>query len=244
MTLHIASVAHTYSRRRSPALDNLHLNVAPGSVACLIGPNGSGKSTALKLVVGLIPVAVGSISVNGAPSGATEARRATAFVPDDPAGFDELTAQEYLLLVQHLWTRPSGFDTRVEDALVALEAHALLPQRLAQLSHGSRRLITMVGAYGLGTPLWVIDEANAGLDPERSVGLRRLMRKAADEGTAVLAAGQDLHFFQKVADFVVILDHGATVTAGDTDSLLARYGAIDLEGVFLRATGRDVSCSG
>ena len=87
----------------TPALASVDLRVAAGSVVGLVGPNGSGKTTLLRAAAGLVEIDEGSILVAGVLAGSPPARAATALVPDEPQGFDELTGTEFTSLVHTLW---------------------------------------------------------------------------------------------------------------------------------------------
>ena len=232
--------AHGLCRRYGAlvAVDGLDLQVSPGSIVGLVGPNGSGKTTALRLVTGLESPDAGRATVDGHPAGSLAARRSLAYVPDEPGGLEELTVGELVDLVGALHGCPDGYDRR---ALLLLAAFGLEPRsgdRLAALSHGLRRQVSIVAACALAAPLLVVDEATATLDPEAVIVLREALRAVAARGGATLLASQDLHFAETVCDEVWLLAHGTTVASGPLRSVLARYGAPTLEAAFLAAVGQ------
>jgi len=205
--------------------------VAHGQVVGLIGPNGCGKTTTLRAVVGLLRPDAGHVIVNGIAQGSTAARAQVAYVPDEPDGLDELTTGEYLALVRALYRAGADYDARA-DALCA--AFGIAPQlrvRLGALSHGRRRIVSMVAAFALARPLVVVDEATAALDPEAAVVLRDVLRTLAARGAGVLVATQELAFAERVCDDVVLLDGGLVVARGRTSDL------VPLEETFLTAVG-------
>ena len=85
------------------ALAGVDLRVDAGSIVGVVGPNGSGKTTLLRAAAGLLALDAGSLRVGGAAAGSPAARVATALVPDEPTGFDELTLRELVSLVHALW---------------------------------------------------------------------------------------------------------------------------------------------
>lgn len=220
------------------ALSGLDLQVAAGTVVGLLGPNGSGKTTALRLVAGLDEPDAGLATVGGHRAGTIAARRRLAFVPDEPGGFDELTAGELVALVGALHGRPEGFDRRADVLLDAFGLRGRRGDSLATLSRGLRRQVSFVAACAVGAPLLLVDEATATLDPEAVIVVREALRAVAERGGAVLLASQDLHFAETVCDEVWLLAHGATVASGPVAALLARAGASSLEAAFLSAVGR------
>jgi ABC-2 type transport system ATP-binding protein len=213
------------------AVANVTLEIAGGSVVGLLGPNGCGKSSTLRAVVGLLRPHAGRVVVNGLEQGHVAARAQLAYVPDEPDGLDELAVAEFLSLVRALYREGIAFDAR---ATALCDAFALAPRlriRLGALSHGQRRLVSIVAALALARPLLVVDEATAALDPEAVVVLREALRAAAARGSGVLVATQDLAFAERVCDGVVLLSAGRVVATGGVDELSP------LEETFLAAIG-------
>ena len=103
--------------------------------------------------------------------------------------------------------------------------------RLGALSHGQRRVVSIVAALALARPLTVVDEATAALDPEAAVVLREALRATAGRGGGVLVATQDLFFAERVCDDVVLLSDGRVVAQGRVAELSP------LEDAYLSAVG-------
>lgn len=221
----------------SVALDGIDLRVSARSIVGLVGPNGSGKTTLLRAAAGLVTVDSGSISVSGAPAGSSLARASTALVPDEPAGFDELTGAEFIGLVQALWNVDTGASARSPVLAAAFGIGDRLEQRIGTLSRGLRRQVSAVAALSLGTPLVLVDEATATLDPEAVVVLGEALTALAERGAGVLLATQDLHFAGAICDEIVLLHRGVIIDRGEPAALRAQHGVESLEDVFLAALG-------
>jgi ABC-2 type transport system ATP-binding protein len=219
------------------AVRDLHLSVARGQIVALTGPNGCGKTTTLQLCAGLLAPDAGTVTVGGGPPGAANTRRALAFAPDSPNGFDELTIRELLDLYASLHgARESARDRR--ELLLDAFGLANTRKRIGALSNGQRRAVAITAAASVRTPLLLIDEAAAALDPEAVAVLKEILRAHADDG-AVLLASQDLAFSESVASQIVLLDQGECVAAGTPAELRERFEQPSLEGVFMAATGRE-----
>jgi ABC-type multidrug transport system ATPase subunit len=121
--------------------------------------------------------------------------------------------------------------------LFALDTRLRSP--LGSLSHGQRRLVTVVAAVALARPLLLLDEATAALDPEAVIALREVVRSVAGRGRGVLVATQDLHFAETTCDRVTLLSAGRVAAEGRVDELRARYRAGSLEEVFVAALGAE-----
>lgn len=219
------------------ALAGVDLCVGSGAVVGLVGPNGSGKTTLLQAAAGLIGVDEGAIRVAGAPTGSRRARAATALVPDEPTGFDELTVAEHISLVRALWAEGEPAAARARVLTTAFGLGGRLDQRLGTLSRGLRRQASAVAAFALAPPLVLVDEATATLDPEAVVVLSEAVAALAARGCGVLLATQDLNFAGAVCHEIVLLHRGSVIDRGEPGALRARHAATSLEDVFLSALG-------
>jgi ABC-2 type transport system ATP-binding protein len=219
------------------AVDELDLRVEAGTVVGLVGPNGCGKTTTLRAVLGLVEPRAGTIEVKGVRGGTLHARALVASVPDEPTGLDELSVAELLQLTGSLWRAESDFARRAELLLGVFGLRECVRSQLGSLSHGQRRLVSVVAAVALDRPLLLVDEATAALDPEAAIALREVVRVAAERRAGVLVATQDLHFAELVCDRVTLLSAGRVVTEGTVAELRRRYSAATLEDVFVAALG-------
>jgi ABC-2 type transport system ATP-binding protein len=215
------------------AVSQLSFAVEPGRVVGLLGPNGCGKTSTLRAVVGLLQPDAGWIVVNGVQQGSIAARAQVAYVPDEPTGLDELCAEEFLALVRTLYRSPAGYEARAQTLVHAFDFAARSRVFLGALSHGQRRIVSMIAAFALARPLVVVDEATAALDPEAVAVLREVLRALA-RGGGVLLATQELAFAERICDDVVLLSAGRVVASG-TVAEVAGEGT--LEQAFLDAVG-------
>jgi ABC-2 type transport system ATP-binding protein len=234
-TLVVRGLTVTFGAVR--AVSDVDLTVDEGTIVGLVGPNGCGKTTTLRAIAGLVAPSSGAVGVQGADGGSIPARHRTAVVPDEPSGLDELAVAEYLELVAALWRADPGFTRRAHVLLDAFELTRRRRTPLRALSHGQRRLVSVVGAVALDRPLLLIDEVTAALDPEAVITLREVLVNVAARGGAVLLATQDLHFAECVCDCVTLVSAGRVVAEGPLDELRTRYGACSLEAIFVTALG-------
>ena len=193
------------------ALAGVDLYVPAGAVVGLVGPNGSGKSTLLSIAAGLLRPDAGEALVGGHAAGTLQAARAAAFVPDEPAGLDELTVRELLSLLAVLHGAGSLAVRRRAELAEGFALVPLLDRRVGELSRGQRRRAAIVAALQLDAVLVLVDEATAALDSSSIGALREALAGVAARGAGVLLAGHDRLFIDAVADEVCELDHGAIV---------------------------------
>jgi branched-chain amino acid transport system ATP-binding protein len=209
-------------------LDGLTLQVMPGERLAMVGRNGVGKTTALRAIMGLVPLRQGRIAFDGIDlAGLPPHRRAElglGYVPQTRDIFPSLTVEENLV---------AGLKRRPRQALE--EAYALFP-RLAerrrngggQLSGGEQQMLSVARAL-LGEPrLLLLDEPLEGLAPIIRQELLRAFRQMGERsGLAVVIVEQQVDEVLGYASRAVILDHGTVVHEDSAAGLREDHAALD-----------------
>ena len=212
---------------KTPALDAVSLEVAPGELVGLLGPNGAGKSTLVKTAVGLVRPSGGEVRVAGAPAGSRGARAATGYLAELFRFPGWARSEEVLQLHQRLARSDGGAAER--DALLA---------RVGLAGEGGRRVDTMskgmqqrlgIAQALIGSPrLVLLDEPTSALDPGGRRTVRDLLVGLREEGIGVLLNSHLLSEIELVCDRVVIIDGGRVVTEGRPEDLTAP-GGVEIE---------------
>ncbi len=223
------------------AVDNLDLNVLKGEVFGFLGPNGAGKTTTIRVMAGLIPPTMGSISIGGYDVVAhpREAKKVTGFIPDTPYLFEKLTGHEFLRFAGRLYGMNG---TRVESESERLLAFFDLTEWADQLvesySHGMKKRLAMASALLHDPRVIIVDEPMVGLDPLGAKKVRGLFRDLANEGKTIFLTTHELPTAEAVCDRIGIIHHGKLIGLGNMDELStqARIPGSHLEEVFLRLT--------
>ncbi|WP_350332948.1 ABC transporter ATP-binding protein [Coralliovum pocilloporae] len=187
------------------AVSDLSLSVGKGERVALLGHNGAGKTTLMKMILGLIPVTSGAISLFGLSPGTDEARRRTAFLPENVSFQKALTAREYLTL----FARLKGENVRkAHDLLDLVDLAAAADRRVGTYSKGMRQRLGLAQAL-IGQPdLLLLDEPTSGLDPVSRRGFYTIIEAIAREGTAVLLSSHALTEIEAQTDRVAIMRAG------------------------------------
>jgi len=229
----VTGLVHDFGDVR--ALDGLTLRVDPGEVVALLGHNGAGKTTTLRHLTGLLAPTAGTVRVFGADPVADgpAVRRRLGVLPAAPAVDDHLTGRENLGLAVDLWgvERTAG-RRRTDELLAAFELVDRADDRAGGYSSGMRQRLALARVLVHDPELLLLDEPTAALDPVATHDVRALIRSlAADERRTVVLCTHDLDEAARVADRVVILDHGRVLVDGNPADLTRRApeGALSVE---------------
>lgn len=194
-------------------LQQLDLRIRSGETYALLGANGAGKTTTLSLFLGFLAPRSGNVRVHGIDPIAqpAEARRNLAYIPENVALYEHLSAREnvaYLLDLAGQKENPEGIDHALTAA--GLDA-AAFDRRVGGFSKGMRQKVAIALALARKVPALLLDEPTSGLDPQATTEFNRLLGLLREQGVAILMVTHDLLSAADVADRIGFLDAGRLV---------------------------------
>jgi len=198
------------------------LHIAGGELVGLIGPNGAGKSTLLRALLGIREKSAGDIQLDGqdflAMSG-RERASAVAFLPQERRVEWRLPAYDIVMLGRYPHQVGFGGPTpedraAVERALDAVDGHSLRDRPVAVLSGGERTRILLARALAVESPILLVDEPIAALDPYHQLHVMEILRERARDGAGVLAVIHDLALAERFMDRLILMDASRIVAEG------------------------------
>ena len=209
------------------AVRDVDFSVPPGKVLGLLGHNGAGKTTVLRILTTLATPTTGRATVAGYDVVKDAARvRERIGVASQNATVDGLmSARKNLVMIGRLYHLPVAEVRRRADELLArLELVEAADRLVKDFSGGMRRRLDLAASLIAHPPVLFLDEPTTGLDPHSRNDLWSLLRERVRQGTTLVLTTQYLEEADKLADDVVLLDHGRVAAHGTPAELKARIG--------------------
>jgi branched-chain amino acid transport system ATP-binding protein len=222
------------------ALDSLDLDVRSGEIVALIGPNGAGKTTFFNCVTGIYTPTAGDvfltppnsskiISLKGLkPNQVTEKGLARTF--QNIRLFPKMTVLENVMIGRHCRTKAFIFGaifrtaaTRKEERNIIDTSYAILEKMgLSQfanefadnLPYGAQRRLEIARALATDPLLLLLDEPAAGMNPQETIALDKLIKQISLDGQAILLIEHDMQLVMSLSDRIFVMDYGKKIAQG------------------------------
>jgi ABC-2 type transport system ATP-binding protein len=225
------------------AVDGLTLRIPEGEIFGLLGPNGSGKTTTINCLSGLIKPTGGLLKVGGfdVQKETGRCREILGICPQDPALYPYLSGKENIRLFGDLFCVPKELLKR--NVAYVIEKVGLTDdadKRVSKYSGGMKRRISIAMALVQDPKIVFLDEPTVGMDPQSRRAIWDFIMELKDKGKTILLTTHYMEEAEELCDEVGIIDHGKLIELGSPDNLKVKYGAKDLEEVFIRLTGRKI----
>lgn len=238
--LKIENYSKSYNGTKKAA-DNISLNVESGDIYGFIGHNGAGKSTTIRAVVGVLDFTDGEIYIDGhsVKNDPIECKKITAYIPDNPDLYENLTGMQYLNFIADLFgVSTSDRQARIKEYGDKLDITDALGDSISSYSHGMKQKVAIISALIHEPKLMVMDEPFVGLDPKAAYMLKEIMHDMCKRGAAVFFSTHVLDVAEKLCNKVAIIKEGRIITEGTMEELV---GDKSLEEVFLGQLDEPVS---
>ena len=238
--LKIEKLRKTYSNGLL-ALDEVSLEIRAGRFFGLLGPNGAGKTTLINSIVGLARPESGSVKVFGrdAFEEFREARRMIGVSPQEINLDKFLTVEEVLLYHAGYYGVPKRkARERAEELLERFALAGKRKQRVNTLSGGMKRRMLFARALMHNPRILFLDEPTAGVDVELRYRLWEYIRELNRGGLTILLTTHYLEEAEELCEEIALINDGRIVAQGMSTSLKERFGATNIEEVYLKVVGR------
>jgi lipopolysaccharide export system ATP-binding protein len=207
-------------------VDDVSLNVRTGEVAGLLGPNGAGKTTCFYMIVGLIPCAEGTITLDDIDLTRqpmhVRARHGLGYLPQEASIFRKMTVAENILAVLEI---RKGLDRQrrrdlLESLMEELHVTHLRDQSGISLSGGERRRVEIARALAAEPRFILLDEPFAGVDPISVLDIQQIIKHLCNRNIGVLITDHNVRETLGICDHAYILNKGQVIAEGPPQAIL------------------------
>lgn len=230
--LKVENYTKIYSGTKKAA-DHVSLTVESGDIFGFIGHNGAGKSTTIRAIVGVLDFTEGEIYIDGhsVKKEPMECKKITAYIPDNPDLYENLTGIQYLNFIGDVFDVDADLrQKRIQTYGDKLEITSALGDPISLYSHGMKQKVAILSALIHEPKLMVMDEPFVGLDPKAAYMLKEIMHEMCARGAAIFFSTHVLDVAEKLCNKVAIIKEGKILTQGTMEQLV---GDKSLEEVFL-----------
>ena len=215
------------------ALDKVSFDVKEGEIFAFIGHNGAGKTTLIKAMCGILDFDEGKILINkkSIQDDPIACKKIMAYVPDDPALYEDMKAIDYINFVCDMYDVPT--EVRERNILKYAKMFGMedeLSNVIKSFSHGMKQKVALIAALSHEPKVLVMDEPFVGLDPKAIFDMKEVMKRIAKQGGTIFFSTHILDVAEKLCDRVAIVKQGKIVKVGGMKEI---RGDKSLEKVFL-----------
>ncbi|GIV33368.1 MAG: hypothetical protein KatS3mg031_0903 [Chitinophagales bacterium] len=202
-------------------LRGVTFTLRPGILTAILGPNASGKTTLIKSMLGMVMPDAGEIKFNGTSVKRNWSyRRNIGYMPQIARFPENLTVQELMDMIKDI----RGMNGSMESNLLqTFGLQNVLPQKLRNLSGGTRQKVNAVLALMFDAPMLILDEPTSGLDPVSLIHLKELISAERKKGKTILLTTHIMGLVEELAEEIVFLLEGKIYFQGSVTRLLDDY---------------------
>lgn len=230
--------------RDSVGVDDVSFTVNNGEIYALVGPNGSGKTTTLRIISTLIKPTRGSVYVFGVDvvREPLRARSMINYLPEEAGAYRDLTGLDFVKFMLSLRFSGRELEEAVEEATRIADLGNYLRRPVRTYSKGMKRILAVSTILASKPRLLILDEPTTGLDVERSLYVRDMIRKYNKQyGITVLLSSHNMLEVEYLSHRIGVLYKGKLIAEGTPEQLKKSLNALNLEEVFMKLkTGRGV----
>jgi linearmycin/streptolysin S transport system ATP-binding protein len=229
------------------AVNGVSFTLNRGQLIGLLGPNGAGKTTTVSMISGLVTPDRGEVTIDGIrlSSDTDPVKRRIGLVPQDLALYDELSARANLRLFGSLYGLSGGaLDRAIGSALTLVGLADRAADQVKTYSGGMKRRLNLAAGLLHDPDILLLDEPTVGVDPQSRNAIFDNLEQLKARGKALLYTTHYMEEAERLADRIVVMDHGRVLADDTLAGLRARAGATggsaSLETLFLELTGRSL----
>ena len=223
--IRINSIEKSY--KHITVLRGINMCFSEGRTTALLGPNGSGKTTLIKIILGLVHQDAGTVLVHGNDIAMQSAYRADiGYMPQIARYPENLRVDELLNMIADV---RNATPRRKEELMDVFDLHPHRAKSMRSLSGGTRQKVSAVAALMFDTPILILDEPTAGLDPLMARRLKDVVLREKEKGRTIILTTHILSEIEELSDDITCILEGCVTFHGSRHELLSSTGCINVE---------------
>ncbi|MBO3699554.1 ABC transporter ATP-binding protein [Roseivirga sp. E12] len=211
---------------RLQVLEGVNFQIEEQGVVAVLGPNGSGKTTILKTILGMVLPQEGEIYFDNQPVlNNWDYRNRIGYMPQIARFPDNLTVRELIEMIKNI----RDVDANEHALIERFGLESSMDKKLGQLSGGTKQKVNIVLTFMFDSPLLILDEPTAGLDPVSLIRLKALIQEEKEKGKTFLITTHIMSLVEELSDQIVFLLEGQIFFQGSVQELKDQTGQKNLE---------------
>jgi ABC-2 type transport system ATP-binding protein len=209
------------------AVESLSVEIEKGEIFGLLGPNGAGKTTSIKMITGLLKPDSGRVLINGENTDGRDNMQLVGLCPQELVLWNNLTCLEQLVFIAEMYNVPQSIARKRAVSLLEKIGLSDKSKKLVRtLSGGMQRRMNLLMALMHDPGILILDEPEAGLDPQSRVMVRDFIQSLSKTKTVVFTT-HNMDEADRLCDRIAIIDHGKLLVTNSPENLKREYGKGD-----------------
>ena len=224
--LNVSHLSKSYGNLQ--AVDDVSFLLEAGQTLGLIGPNGAGKSSIVGMLCGLVRPDGGTVQIAGevVGSGRNDVKRKIGLVPQDLALYEDLSARDNLRLFAGLYGLNGARNkARCDEVLELVKLSERAGDKPQTFSGGMKRRLNIAAALMHDPQLLILDEPTVGVDPQSRNAIFDTLERLKQSGCSLIYTSHYMEEVERLADHIVVIDHGRVLVDETPATLYARLPA-------------------
>jgi ABC-2 type transport system ATP-binding protein len=226
LSIQTSGLSKSFNGRK--VVDSLSVEINKGEIFGFLGPNGAGKTTSIKMITGLLKEDEGKVLINGQKPDLAVSRQKVGLCPQEIIVWNQLTCMEQLLFIASMYGVKATVARKRADELLERLGLAAKSKSLARtLSGGMLRRLNILMALMHDPEILILDEPEAGLDPQSRVLVRDFILSLSKTKTVIFTT-HNMDEAERVCDRIAIIDAGRLLVTDKPDTLKRTIGQGDV----------------
>ncbi len=225
--LSLKAINKTFNQTK--AVQNMNLEIRPGSIYGLLGPNGAGKTTTIRMIMDIIKPDSGEIWINDHRIQKTDYDK-IGYLPEERGLYQKSKLKEtigYFAELKGLSVREAH--KKVDEYLARFDLSEYADRKIQELSKGNQQKVQFIIAIISEPQLVILDEPFSGLDPVNQILLKDIIKEMNGKGTTVIFSTHQMEQVEKMCDDICLINRGQIVLEGNLKILKKNYGSKTVE---------------